>query len=1528
MSVLNAPSDTLSLFNPVTGQWFSETFAQPTGAQQAAWPAIASGENTLLLAPTGSGKTLASFLVAIDSLMFGARSASATGVRVLYISPLKALGVDIERNLCEPLAGVEACANAAGVDFHLPRVGIRTGDTPSRDRARMVTRPPEILITTPESLFLLLTSKAREILQNVETVIVDEIHSMVPTKRGAHLFLSLERLEDLRRAAGHKEAAQRIGLSATARPLDEVAALLGGGAHASSPALTGDMPVVPRPVSIVDAGATTTLELSVEVPVEDMTDLAGPVAESSESAEAETMDQSQERVPSIWPAIHPRLVALIRAHQSTMIFVNSRRLAERLATAINDLADEELAAAHHGSIAHDTRALIEDRLKRGELPAIVATSSLELGIDMGAVDLVVQIESPPSIASGLQRIGRAGHQVGAISRGVIMPKFRGDLLAAAAVTSRMQAGLVEESRYPRNPLDVLAQQIVATVAMDDREADELFDLMRLAAPFSDLPRVSFDAVLDLLSGRYPSDEFAELRPRITWDRVKGTISARKGAQRIAIANAGTIPDRGLYGVFLNDVDKGSVRVGELDEEMVFETSLGDVFLLGASSWRVTEITHDRVLVVPAPGQPGRMPFWRGDGPGRPLEFGQAIGELTRELCAMTAEVAQKHLIHEHSLDEVAARNLVKYLADQREATVEVPTDRTIVIESFVDEVGDWRTTIHTPFGARVHAPWATAVAGRLREQFAGDVDYLWSDDGIVFRFPESDSPPDAADLVPGADEIDDLVTRELGSTALFAARFRENAGRSLLLPRRMPGKRTPLWLQRRKSADLLAVAARYDSFPVILETYRECLRDVFDLAGLRRVLADVNSRAISVHIVESTSPSPFAASLLFSYVGNFIYNGDAPLAERRAQTLALDHVQLRELLGDAELRELLDADVVDLTSLELQRLDGKMRARDADEIHELLFALGDLALAEILQRTTLDESQLKVILTDLANAGRITSVTLGGENRLIAAEDAARYRDALGCEMPDDLADDFLEPVDDPFGDLVSRYARTHGPFQAQKLATRFATGIAQVEQVLARLADASRVIEGEFAPGGSGREWCDNGVLRIIKRRSLAKLRSEVEPVDATVLARFLPLWHGLDRPRRGLDALLDVVEQLQGIAIPASSLEEHILPARLPEYQPRDLDELMAAGEIVWRGVDSLGTSDGRIALYLADTVDLLVPEGIEVENDLALRVLAIIAQRGAIFFEEIVTELDAFPADALKALWELVWAGEVTNDTLSPLRSLGRKSDRGRRGSRARRGRANFRTRRVLGPAGSEGRWSLLRGPDSGAPSATAARMAQATLLLERHGVLTRESISVEDVAGSFSAVYPVLKSMEEVGKLRRGYFIEGLGAAQFAVPGAEDRLRERVSANDGVSVYVLAATDPANVYGAAIPWPQRPANSGKPTRSAGARVVIVGGELVAWLSRKSDHLLTWMPAPDSKPGIADVAGELVNTLMDRVAGQSLLLNKIDGSHPARSPLHEALLAAGFRTSGEGVLFRRESASAMPRGRRLGQDDAADR
>lgn len=1474
-------------------RWFEETFPAPTRAQDLGWAAISQGRSTLLLAPTGSGKTLAAFLSALDRLMFSPEPAPGERCRILYVSPLKALGVDVEKNLRAPIAGIRAVAERDGVAHRVPLIGIRSGDTPAKERVKLAKAPPDILITTPESLYLLLTSRARDGLASIDTVIVDEIHAMVATKRGTHLFLSLERLEALR--TDRSRALQRIGLSATQRPLEEIARLLGGGEvgpHA-------DGPWRPRPVEIVDAGEKKRLEITVEVPVEDMSRL------SDKDEPPPTAAPEGSPPTSIWPAIHPRLLELIRAHRTTLIFANSRRLAERLAAALNELAGHEIACAHHGSIAKEQRLQIEERLKRGELPALVATSSLELGIDMGAIDLVIQIEAPPSIAAGLQRIGRASHQVGATSRGVIFPKYRGDLLAAAAAVARMDEGKVEETYYPRNPLDVLAQQIVAMVASEPPlPVDAVLARVRGAAPFADLPRSAFERVLDLLSGRYPSDELSNLRPRITWDRNAGTLEARQGARRLAVTSGGTIPDRGLYGVFLAEGDgKTSRRVGELDEEMVFESRVGEVFLLGASSWRIEEITHDRVLVSPAPGEPGKMPFWRGDRPGRPPELGRAIGELSRRLLALPRDEALA-LLRAHHLDERAASNLVEYLHQQAAATGEVPSDRGLVIERFIDEVGDWRVCLLSPFGARVHAPWAMAVTRRLERELPGEIDLLWSDDGIAFRIPAADEPPDPDWFLPRAGEVEALVTEKLADTALFAARFRENAARALLLPRRFAGQRTPLWAQRKRAADLLAVAAKHADFPIVLETYRECLRDVFDLPGLVEILRDIEARRITVAEVVSKGPSPYAGSLLFTWVANFLYDSDAPPSERRAQALSIDQTQLRELLGEAELRALFDAEVITGLERRLQRLE--RRVSHADALHDLLLALGDLGEEEIAERS---EGEWRAWLDRLMSSQRIFALTVAGERRWAAAEDAGRYREALGLRPPASLPAAFLEPSADALGFLIGRYARTHGPFAAERAAQRFGIDRERVIHTLERLTAQGRLIEGQFLPPAlalerGAREWCEADVLRTIKRQSLARLVRQVEPVERAALARFLPEWQGVTRPRTGLDALLSVIEQLQGAPIPASVLETEVLAARLKKYQPADLDELCTAGEVMWRGLEPLGDNDGRIALYLSDHYARLAPPRGHAEGALPDRLRELLLARGALFFSDLVQATGAFPADVLAALWSMIFSGEVSNDTLAPLRAR-LHTERKTRDRRPLPGRA-FRSRRI-GPPGSEGRWSLLPDPARSGPSETERRAAIALQLLARHGVLTREAVHAE--GGAYGAIYPVLKALEEAGKVRRGYFVAGLGATQFALPGAEERLRAKREGDAADAVLILAATDPANAYGAALSWPDSGAI--RPQRIAGAQVILQSGSLLGYLGRTTRTLLSFLPGEEpARAGAAQVLSAALGRWVDGGARRALLIAKIDAEDPARSPLLAPLRDAGFSVSSRGLLKRRSA------------------
>jgi ATP-dependent helicase Lhr and Lhr-like helicase len=1591
-----ASGDVLARFSVATQAWFRQAFAGPTLAQAGAWDAVSRGDHALVVAPTGSGKTLAAFLWALDRLAADPAPADAARrCRVLYVSPLKALAVDVERNLRAPLTGIRQAATRLHVPVPDVRVGLRSGDTPADERRQLARRPPDVLITTPESFFLLLTSQARAALAGIETVIVDEVHALAGSKRGAHLALSLERLDTLL-----ERPAQRVGLSATVRPVEDVARWLGG---------AGDVPV-----RIVQPPASKLFDLQVVVPVPDMAELDQPSALGVQppaggvpgpgGAEPDLLPDltgnaaGPPRRPSIWPHVEEKVVDLVAQHHSTLVFANSRRLAERLTARLNEIwlerqegvglpapgevlpaalmaqagasvgAPAVLARAHHGSVSKEQRALIEGELKAGRLPAVVATSSLELGIDMGAVDLVVQVESPPSVASGLQRVGRAGHQVGAVSRGVLFPKYRADLVQTAVVVERMREGRIEALHVPANPLDVLAQQVVAMVAMDSWQVDELERVVKRAAPFATLGRGVLEAVLDMLSGRYPSDEFAELRPRIVWDRLSGTLTARPGAQRLAVTSGGTIPDRGLFGVFLAGGEESrrgaGRRVGELDEEMVYESRVGDVFTLGSSSWRIEEITHDRVLVTPAPGQPGKLPFWHGDALGRPAELGRAVGAFVRELAGADDDRA-KGRARSAGLDEWAADNLVAYVREQQAATRHVPDDRTIVVERFRDELGDWRVVVHSPFGGQVHAPWALAVAARFRERFGVDVQAMHGDDGLVLRLPDVETDdgraPDVADLVlldPA--DVEDLVTSELGGSALFAARFRECAARALLLPRRTPGRRQPLWQQRQRAAQLLQVASRYGSFPIVLETVRECLQDVFDVPGLAALMRDVAARTIKVAEVETPQPSPFARSLLFGYVAQFLYEGDAPLAERRAAALALDPGLLAELLGRSEgasLRDLLDPAALARTEAELQRLAPERRLRGPEGVADLLRLLGPLTLPEVAARSRVgpdDEEPAPVDLVarwldGLESARRAIRVRIAGEERWAAVEDAGRLQDALGTPLPVGIAEAFTEPVPDPLGDLLSRYARTHGPFTAAAAATRFGLGVAVVTEALRRLAGSGRLVEGELRPlesgGGQGTDWCDAEVLRTIRRRSLAALRAEVEPVPVRDLARFLPAWQGVGAAVHGVDGLLRAVEQLAGAVVPASALETLVLPARVPGYSPGLLDELTASGEVVWSGHGSLPGDDGWVALHPADLAPLTLPEPDPefAPDEVGRAVLDVLTGGGAYFFrplsDAVGARLGAQPDAAVAAvLWDLAWAGLLTNDTLAPLRSRlggGRTAHRARPSApRARYGggrssplRGGLRSgirgalpgRPALptrsGPPTAAGRWSLLPAREQ---DPTVRAHAVTELLLDRHGVVTRGAVVAERVPGGFAAVYRVLAAFEDAGRVRRGYFVEGLGASQFATPGAVDRLRATSrppgeEPDPAGRTVVLAAADPANPYGAALPWPERPTRdpgeqgrgAHKPGRKAGALVVLVDGELVLYVERGGRSLLSWTDEPAALQAGADALalavreGALGRLTVERADGEGVLT--------ADHPLAAALAAAGFHATPRGLRIR---------------------
>ena len=1524
------PDDALSRFSVVTRDWFAGTFAAPTPAQAAAWSAIADGHNTLVIAPTGSGKTLAAFLWAIDALAGAPRSERTAGTRVLYVSPLKALAVDVERNLRTPLAGMARVAAQRGLPAPEISVGLRSGDTSPARRRQLISNPPDVLITTPESLFLMLTSAARQTLAGIQTVIIDEVHAIAGTKRGAHLALSLERLDDVLQAP-----AQRIGLSATVRPPEEVARFLSGAS----------------PTTIVCPPAAKTFELTVQVPIPDMANLANN---------------------SIWPDVEARLVDLVESHNSTIVFANSRRLAERLTARLNEIHAERtdtdgpatmqsakrdgvganpkvaggapahllgsgqtygaptiLARAHHGSVSKEQRAIVEEELKTGQLKAVVATSSLELGIDMGAVDLVIQVEAPPSVASGLQRIGRAGHQVGEISQGVLFPKHRTDLIGCAVTVQRMLTGDIETMRVPANPLDILAQHTVAAAALDPLDVDRWFDTVRRSAPFATLPRSAFESTLDLLSGKYPSTEFAELRPRLVYDRDNGTVTARPGAQRLAVTSGGAIPDRGLFTVYLATDSETPSRVGELDEEMVYESRPGDVIALGATSWRITEITHDRVLVIPAPGQPARLPFWRGDDSGRPAELGRAVGQFTSEMAGLgRAEFESRCATL--GFNEFATENLWRLLDDQRTATNVVPTDTTLLVERFRDELGDWRVILHSPYGLRVHGPLALAVSRRLRDRFGIDEKPTASDDGIVVRLPDTvsesgvDAPPGAELFVFDADEIDPIVTSEVGGSALFASRFRECAARALLLPRRHPGRRSPLWHQRQRAAQLLDVARKYPDFPIVLETVRECLQDVYDVPMLTGLMTDIAARKIRVLEIETATPSPFAASLLFGYVGAFMYEGDSPLAERRAAALSLDPTLLAELLGRVELRELLDPDVVAGTGRQLQHLSTDRAARDAEAVADLLRLLGPLTADEIAERAA--GVEVGGWLEALFAAKRALPVSFAGRSWWVAIEDIGRLRDGVGVAVPVGVPAGFTEAVADPLGELVGRYARTHAPFTTADVADRFGLGLRVAADVLGRLAADGRLVRGEFSTVAVGDQWCDADVLRILRRRSLAALRAQVEPVSTSAYARFLPAWHGVgvgsgSAANSGLDGLVTVIDQLAGVPLPASAIESLVLASRVRDYSPAMLDELLASGEVMWSGSGSISGSDGWVAFHTADSAALTLATGSEIEFAAAHRaILEMLAGGGAFFFRQLAQD-GIGEAELKAALWELIWAGWVTGDTFAPVRAMlwggpgarkrsapAHRQGRGRRPPRLSRYSVAHPQARAADPTVA-GRWSALPTPE---PDSTVRAHHQAELLLNRHGVLTRGAVAAEGVPGGFATLYKVLTAFEDAGRCQRGYFVESLGGAQFAVASTVDRLRSYL---DGVDperpehrAVVLAAADPANPYGAALAWPSGDDGAARPGRKAGALVVLVDGELMWFLERGGRSLLSFADDdPDANHAAAVALADLVST--GRV--NSILIERIN-SAPVLAPevsstVVTALSEAGFARTPRGLRLR---------------------
>jgi ATP-dependent Lhr-like helicase len=1566
----------LDSFHPAVAAWVREQFDAPTEVQLRGWDAIGRGGHVLLGAPTGSGKTLAAFLSGIDQLFREPEPESGDRLRLLYLSPLRALNYDIERNLRAPLQGIKRHADRLGLQVPDITVGVRTGDTSQSERARQKRNPPDIFITTPESLYVMLTSATRELFGNVRGVIVDEIHALAANKRGTHLAFTLERLA-MQLDEGREF--QRIGLSATQRPIERIAAFLGG---------TG------RDVEVIDAPGDKQHDLQVVVPVEDMTAVGSKIV-ATELSDLDTPTSNANDTYSIWSALHAELLDHVQQHTSTIVFVNSRRLAERLATALNELAvrrrlealvNEQRAAheaqglewtddtevdiptdlppplvarAHHGSISRETRTEMEELLKAGQLPCIVATSSLELGIDMGAVDLVLLVESPRSVASGLQRIGRAGHNVGDISRGRIYPKHRADLLEAAAVTRLMSRREIEPVHIPELCLDVLAQQLVATCAERAFTDAELLELTRAAWPWRDISEDQFHNLLSLLAGYFPVDEMADIKARVTWDRDSGEVRTRSDAARVAITNAGTIPDRGLYGVFTVGGGPGA-RVGELDEEMVHETRLGDVIVLGSTSWRVEEITRDRVNVTPQPGAIGKPPFWHGEGAGRTVELGRAVGELVRVVADASPNAANvddpqlagviddedpvdaelvERIQGDYLCDRRAARNLISFVREQVASTGVAPDDRTIVIERFRDELGDWRVCILTPFGKPLHAPWAMAIEERLAVDHDIEATAMWSDNGIALRLPDIDVLPPIEVLLPDPDDIEDLLVRKLGGSALFASRFREVATRALVLPLSSFRKRSPLWLQRMRAADVLRVAQEQASFPMILETYRECMRDVFALPELRTLLQQVHERSVRVVEVETRMASVMSASLLFDYTGAFMYDydGDKPSTERRVQALSLDQALLRELLGTGDLRELLELDAIDEVRSELQRTAENRRARSVDQLHDMLRLLGDLSREELVARTDPREEQLDPLLDGwlekLRTARRAVPVRLGDTERWISIEDVGDYVAVLGVQSPLGVPGVFLNPSDDPLARLVGRRARTSTPFTTDELADRWGISPALIEPVLERMHSAGTILRGGFLPGGRTQEWCDPEVLRRLRRRTLSHLRREIEPADRAALARFLMGWHGLQQPPAGSAAATrDVIMQLEGVEATPAQWERDLVAPRLSSWRGQWLDELIKTGQLTWMG---RGTHHGsiQVALYASAHVQLLAPPPDELPDDDDCRTIAEwLEQHGASFLGDLVSGTGIPHERSLAALWRLAASGWSTNDSWSTLRAgaatpaqlakAARSADKAAAADASEAGptapggfgtsrRAGLRTGRhgrmgrarrgaAAGMPGEvdvrfQGRWSLLpaaRAHDDERIAATSEA------LLDTFGIVTRHAVQARPVPGGFAAVYRALAVQEEIGNVRRGWFVEGLGGAQFALPEAVDRLRAVREPTGGTPpVVVLRANDPAQPYGAVLAWPAHPGEAATPRRDTSSYVVLRDGELLATVSPSGRRLVVW-----DRSTMQDIARGLARLVEQRRVDRLAIEQLDDG--PVDPETVRAFAGTGFVRTPRGL------------------------
>ena len=1432
-------------FHPLVRKWFAETLGKPSEPQRKGWPAIASGSHTLVLAPTGTGKTLAAFLWELNSLIVeGLKEPLGNGVHLLYISPLKALNNDIQRNLEIPLAELKRRFELEGKTFPEIRVAVRTGDTPPSARARMLRKSPHILITTPESLNIMLTSiRGRGMFHSTRAVIVDEIHAIAGSKRGAHLALTLERLEALT-----SQAPQRIGLSATQRPLDEVARYLGGCEQT-----VGNEPEF-RQVTVVDCGLTKKMEIAVQSPVPDLGNVGG----------------------SVWPAVAPLVLEHVRASKTTLVFVNNRAQAEKIAARVNALAEEEIAQPYHGSLSRERRHMLEERLKAGALRALVTTSSLELGIDIGSVDLVIQLQSPKRVAAALQRIGRAGHTLGVPSRGILVPTFRDDAMEIAAIVAAMRSGEVEPTRVVQNALDVLAQVIVAAASVDDWNASDLFDLARRSYSYHRLTRSAFDEVLSMLSGKYPSDIASELEARVTWDRVTDRVTGDRAARMTAVISGGTIPDRGLYTVNLPD----RTRLGELDEEFVHESRVGDVFQLGSTTWRIAAIEHDRVIVNPAPGMAARMPFWHGEYGARSLELSHRVGELRREL---GEGVSSDTLAEKYGCDAATANTLVQYVGAQRAATGIVPDDRNIVFEHFRDETSAVRVVIHAAFGGRVNAPWGMALAQRARDALRGtDVQVQTTDDGVMLRLPDLGGPVPVAGLLGlSAAEAEQLVMEEVGSTSLFGARFRMNAGRALLLPRGNPRRRMPLWLQRLKALDLLQTVQQFPSFPILVETYRDVLQDAFDMNGLKTVLNDIESGAIGVHVVQTEVPSPFAASLQFGFVMDWLYGDDTPRAEQRAALLSIDRSLLGEVMGE-EAGDDLTLDAIRQIVAERAGHAPRRRARSVDELAHLLDRAGDLTEDELAARMATEEEGVRGNpFRELVSSARVVTIPLGpsDEPRYILTESYPRYLSAFGIEkignvkVPAALREAVMTPTA-ARREILARFIALSGPVTASEIHARYGWDERWIETRLTEWQRTGKLVRGRFRADQDSPEWCSRRIAEGGRRRALAALRRQIEAVELHVFAELVQRWQHLD-PRNALhgpEGAATAIQQLYGIARPAKSWERDYLRTRVRGYETAWLSPILATGETVWAGEPNARLRffrRGTGALWIGNDATDEVMESLSAD---ARTVLDVIDREGAPFTVDIEAVTGFTPLGVKESLRELVAAGLITNDTAEAMREVIRwrpllpkpEGDPTRwlpadytpsPNRRIVQRRPNLRRlpkwRRPDRPGAFTsnwgGRWSRVhRLGVLGRIGSEEERAAQiARYWLDRYGIVSREIWRRERPLTGWRAIYQELKRLEFRGEIRRGYFVRGLSGAQFASPSAVELLRSIATEDYDAKPYIaLTMSDPANVYNLPMDLADRDPLS-RP-RGAGALIVTRGGKVALAVEGRGKRITAaeWM------------------------------------------------------------------------------------